>query len=166
MWRRRDVSSARHAADAQETYPVRVRDIEEPESSEWATMLRDARRDLGWTQDQLADAAGVTRTTILRWEGGQQEGKPASLRAVAEALGIPPAVAFQAIGWLPPEADEKPTLQKLLEDPLNRRFWDGMPSLPRSERINLLREYIKMRELEAEQLAQIRDEHDRKAAGA
>lgn len=40
----------------------------------------------------------------MRWERGDQEGKPGHLRAVAEALGIPPREAFEAIGWLPPSA--------------------------------------------------------------
>lgn len=113
-------------------------------------MLKEARAARGWTQDDLAEACGVTRWTVMRWEKGGQKGEPENLRAVAEALDIPPVVAFQAIGWLPADEEATPsTLQQLLEDPMNKRFWELSETLPRSERINLLREYATVRELEA-----------------
>jgi transcriptional regulator with XRE-family HTH domain len=33
--------------------------------------LRRLRRGLGWTQKQLAEAVGVTRKTVARWERGE-----------------------------------------------------------------------------------------------
>lgn len=32
--------------------------------------LRKIRKRLGWTQQQLADAVGVARNSVVRWEGG------------------------------------------------------------------------------------------------
>jgi transcriptional regulator with XRE-family HTH domain len=34
--------------------------------------LRAIRRELGWTQRELADEAGVTANTVARWERGER----------------------------------------------------------------------------------------------
>lgn len=47
--------------------------------------LRDAR---GWTQDDLADASGMNRVTIAKYEAGRSEPKSASLGKLAMALGV------------------------------------------------------------------------------
>ena len=39
-----------------------------PSRSEW---LREYRLALSWTQAQLADACGVSRNTVVRWENDQ-----------------------------------------------------------------------------------------------
>jgi transcriptional regulator with XRE-family HTH domain len=54
-----------------------------------ARAIRERRQVLGLTQQQLADAAGVTRTTIKNLEGARQPTKrpPASLPSVEQALG-------------------------------------------------------------------------------
>lgn len=54
-----------------------------------ARAIRERRQVLGLTQQQLADAAGVTRTTIKNLEGARKPTKrpPASLPAVEQALG-------------------------------------------------------------------------------
>ena len=54
-----------------------------------AGAIRERRQALGMTQQQLAEAAGVTRTTIKNLEGARQPTKrpPASLPAVEHALG-------------------------------------------------------------------------------
>ncbi len=50
--------------------------------------IRQLREAKGWTQLQLANAAGVTPSTIYNWERGRFEPKASQLRAVARALGI------------------------------------------------------------------------------
>jgi transcriptional regulator with XRE-family HTH domain len=54
-----------------------------------AGAIRKRRQVLGMTQQQLADAAGVARTTIKNLEGARQPAArpPASLPAVENALG-------------------------------------------------------------------------------
>jgi transcriptional regulator with XRE-family HTH domain len=54
-------------------------------------LIRLLRRRKGWTQRDLAQAAGVTQTTIVRLEKGKRGAMISTIRKVAEALGVPPA---------------------------------------------------------------------------
>src|SRR4051812_21599657 len=49
--------------------------------------IREARESTGWTQQQLADALGMSRTTIVAIEKGERRLKPAELVQVASLLG-------------------------------------------------------------------------------
>ncbi len=49
--------------------------------------IRRAREALGWTQQQLADGFGVSRTTVVAIEKGDRGLKPAELVQVASLLG-------------------------------------------------------------------------------
>ena len=108
MLHRRPVASAQHAPRRPPTYGVHVRNRSQGRGGAWATLLKSARERLGWTQEDLANRAGVSRWTIMRWEQGSQEGRPDHLRKVADALGIPAADAFRAIGWLDPSPTPPP----------------------------------------------------------
>lgn len=50
--------------------------------------VRDARRDAGWTQQQLADRAGVTRQWVVQLEQGQANPTFENLRGVCETLNL------------------------------------------------------------------------------
>lgn len=53
------------------------------------TALRLLRRRNGWTQAELARAAGVSRQTVIRLERGvEHPAHPATLRRIAAALGV------------------------------------------------------------------------------
>lgn len=59
-----------------------------------ANAVRQRREALGFTQAQLAEAAGVTDTTIGNLEGGRKfKRPPASLPGVEQALGWTPGSA-------------------------------------------------------------------------
>lgn len=50
--------------------------------------LRRLRRLKGWTQQQLAEAAGVTLGTISDLERGAREPRPGTMARIAKALGV------------------------------------------------------------------------------
>ena len=50
--------------------------------------IRTARQELGWTQDQLAAAVGVSRSAVAQWETGRAGQVTANLTRVATALGV------------------------------------------------------------------------------
>lgn len=62
---------------------------------------RKARRQLGWTTDELADAAGLTPRTVLSYEQGLRTPQPRTLVAIRRALRsagaiVPYAAAAEA----------------------------------------------------------------------
>lgn len=52
------------------------------------TNIKKHRKARGWTQGDLADAAGVSRTTIVAIEKSHWTPKPETLEAIAEAMGL------------------------------------------------------------------------------
>jgi transcriptional regulator with XRE-family HTH domain len=68
----------------------------------FAELIRTAREGRGLSQDEVAERAGVSRSTIIRWENGRAERPdPGQVRAVCQALGIDPRDAATALGYLP-----------------------------------------------------------------
>jgi ribosome-binding protein aMBF1 (putative translation factor) len=66
----------------------------------FADLIVEARRHKGWDQETLAEQAGLSRTTISRWESGLASSpNPAQVRAVCAALDIDPKVAAQKLGY-------------------------------------------------------------------
>src|SRR3954452_18834666 len=60
--------------------------------------IRARREALGFSQPALARAARVTPAMINRLESGQRRGRPPLLRAVADALQVPPAELLERDG--------------------------------------------------------------------
>jgi transcriptional regulator with XRE-family HTH domain len=58
--------------------------------------VRKARQDLGWSQETLAEKAGLDRTQIGRCEAGKQNATLRTIYSLAEALGV------EATELLPP----------------------------------------------------------------
>lgn len=54
------------------------------------TRLKSLRQRKALTQQELADKAGVTRSTVARVEGGEKEPFPTTIRKLADALGVKP----------------------------------------------------------------------------
>lgn len=50
--------------------------------------LRTLRRRRGWTQRELAEAAGVAKITVARLETGAQTPRPGTMAQIARALGV------------------------------------------------------------------------------
>src|ERR1700684_673295 len=50
--------------------------------------IRTAREDRGWTQDQLANAVGVSRSAVAQWETGRAGQVTTNLTRIAEVLEV------------------------------------------------------------------------------
>src|ERR1700745_2212752 len=50
--------------------------------------IRSVREEQGWTQDQLAEAVGVSRSAVAQWETGRAGQVTANLSRIAEALAV------------------------------------------------------------------------------
>lgn len=84
--------------------------------------VRTARKEKGWSQVQLAEAAGVSEATVQNLESGKsRKGMPSSLPRVERALG-----------WMPGSGDDilmggEPTPSVVDETPANPAAPDGLP---------------------------------------
>lgn len=50
--------------------------------------IREARESAGFTQENLAEAVGVSRTAVARWESDDIEPKLQNLISIAELLHV------------------------------------------------------------------------------
>jgi HTH-type transcriptional regulator, competence development regulator len=106
----------------------------------FGTYLRRLREEKGLTINQLAEAAGISGSQISRIENGLRGiPKPATLRKIAEATGVPYEVLMDQAGYLQdspsvpeeiiPEwatGKDKRDFRKMLEDDGELMF-DGIP---------------------------------------
>lgn len=60
--------------------------------------LRAARALVGWTREQLAEAAGTTTRTLARLEAGETEARPSTARAIRTALETAGVIFVQENG--------------------------------------------------------------------
>ena len=51
--------------------------------------LASARVNAGMTQENVAKAMGVSKNTIVNWENGKVEMKPAQFKMYCEVVGAP-----------------------------------------------------------------------------
>lgn len=58
------------------------------------TIIKQLRKDMGMTQNQLAEKMGVERSAVAKWEAGAAQPSTAKLPALAEALGCSVADLF------------------------------------------------------------------------
>lgn len=50
--------------------------------------LKELRKVMGLTQEELADEIGVSKITILRWENGERVPKSDKAQALADFFGV------------------------------------------------------------------------------
>lgn len=60
--------------------------------------LRAARALIGWTREQLAEAAGTTTRTLARLEAGETEARTSTARAIRAALETAGVIFVQENG--------------------------------------------------------------------
>lgn len=51
-------------------------------------VLRKLRKDRGWTLEELAQASGVSRTTLWELENGKTDTRGSTLKRIAQAFGL------------------------------------------------------------------------------
>src|SRR3981189_3139003 len=74
--------------------------------------LRDARRRMGWTQEQTAEKLGVTQAYLSMLESGRRAMPYELARLAAETLHAPPtALPLRARAFETPAGSEKLSLQ-------------------------------------------------------
>lgn len=104
--------------------------VEESAVRRLAQAIKGARDKLDWTQDKLAEVAGVSRPTVQRYENAKSKyPEPEPVRRIFKALGLNPKEIPVILGLvtreemgLPPEPVRKlsATVEEivaLLEDP-------------------------------------------------
>jgi transcriptional regulator with XRE-family HTH domain len=52
--------------------------------------IRDVRSERGWTQQDLADSVGVSRSAVAQWETDRAGQVRDNLSRIAETLGVSP----------------------------------------------------------------------------
>ena len=81
--------------------------------------LRMRRKELGWTQTELATAVGTSQAVIQKIENGKSL-RPRILEEIAEALGVRPSwlmFGVQEVGGLDPEALDVARAWSRLQEP-------------------------------------------------
>jgi transcriptional regulator with XRE-family HTH domain len=92
-----------------------------PELRTIGTRLKAVRESGGWTQEQLAEAIGVTPHTISQYERGEQSPRLTTLLRIASAFSVPPGALVDIAlpspqGAPPPEGAEVLTLYLALPE--------------------------------------------------
>lgn len=87
---------------------------------EW---LLEKMNEKGMNAAELSRKSGISAQQISRLLSGQRGVSEVSLRAISEALNIPPEVAFRAAGFLPPVSEKTEVHEQLIYmfDKLNEK---------------------------------------------
>jgi DNA-binding XRE family transcriptional regulator len=70
--------------------------------------LRRLRRLKGWTQEELAKAAGVSSFTVAYLERGAREPRPGTMARIAKALGVRITEIDEFVEERPPQPPAAP----------------------------------------------------------
>lgn len=78
---------------------------------EW---LLEKMNEKGMNAAELSRKSGISAQQISRLLSGQRGVSEVSLRAISEALNIPPEVAFRVAGFLPPLPERTQQIEQLV----------------------------------------------------
>lgn len=59
------------------------------QSLQYAKVIKENRKKLGWSQKQLAEKIHTSQQAIARWEQGITEPRTENLNLLSKALGVP-----------------------------------------------------------------------------
>ena len=91
-----------------------------PDNQGMRTRVREIRRTLGWTQNDLAERACVTQGAISGVENGRLNATADTLERIAKALGVELGDLFVPEGEAPAAGDLVARISRLSEE--NRRL--------------------------------------------
>lgn len=109
--------------------------------------VRRAREQAGLTQEQLADAVGVDRKTIGRWERGETtDPEPTQIRAIIRATNVEAEDLLRALGLLPSVIGHQTPMPTV--DPDEVELYDTLKRLdmPEADRQLLMTVYRQRRD--------------------
>jgi transcriptional regulator with XRE-family HTH domain len=89
--------------------------------------IREARKDLGLTREQLARAADVNLRGLAAWETGENQPRVENLAKIAEATGKPLEFFIVAQTYDPADIDAVEKVGMLMQRKA-RRLRKGLPA--------------------------------------
>lgn len=75
--------------------------------------LKSARKAIGLTQKQLADAIGAKHNSISNWENDQNRPDPDTIGAICGVLNISPNYLFENTSQIPPGLEPIPKMKRV-----------------------------------------------------
>ena len=107
-------------------------------------LLRQRRKELGYSTYELAQAAGVYQSTVVRFEQGRFTApRPDKLATFARLLGMSVAEVFAKIGYVVP--DDLPGFETYL-----KTKYPGLPAIAISELLKLFEILVDQHDIEVE----------------
>lgn len=93
--------------------------------------IKRLRLERGLTQEQIADALGITRSSVTQWELGWSQPRMGKIEQLAELLGVPESVLLDDNGFSGlPRGAILPVASKASYAPLLGRVHAGEPQDP------------------------------------
>jgi transcriptional regulator with XRE-family HTH domain len=103
-----NVADQPHAPPGSALYVVHVARAGEDGANLFVEMIKRRRKALKLSQEALAEAAGVSRFSVMRWESGETDPEPRQVNPLAKVLQVDPLDVFRALAWLPVDAHSEP----------------------------------------------------------
>lgn len=121
----------------------------------FAALLREYRARVELRQEDVADASGVSLSTVNRWERGVVVNpKPDEVRAVCRVLKLPPIKAAIALGYVDTDEWDEPepprTFTPTVEEVIDMFMDDDMPDDVKFAGIQYLRYLRRQQRLRAQ----------------
>lgn len=133
--------------------------MNQEQSKALGELLRQKRKELGFTTYQLANAAGVRNSTVVRFEQGKFAApRPDKLARFASLLGLPLADVYARAGYLVPE--ELPTFESYL-----KTKYQNLPTIAIAELKKLFEDLITRHGIEINQAVLATEETGDDGAG-
>jgi tetratricopeptide (TPR) repeat protein/DNA-binding XRE family transcriptional regulator len=96
--------------------------------------LAERRKTMGFSQEDLAEALSVDRTTIIRWEAGETDPQPWHRPRLAKALGVPVEELAGLLNGVPGDDAPPPSRVSFEDQPARELYRRGYGLLGHDDR--------------------------------